>query len=84
MSRDIRASSSAVGIAPPVVLAFQFLTVIDADGQSNTTMQAPVLPDIDVSVVGTLYREFTAQKLGLVNVAVGQIGAGRNGVPVAV
>lgn len=75
MGGNIGASGRAVGIAPAVILAFQFAAVVDADGQADTAMQAAVLPHVDVAVVGAPDRERAAQELRLEDMAWRQVGA---------
>ena len=84
MGRDIGAASRAIGVAPAVILAFEFAALVDADGQADAAMQAAVFPDVDIAVVGPPDGEFAAEKLALVDVAEGKVLAGGYGIPRAV
>ena len=65
-----------------MVLAFELLAFIDADGEPHPTMQASVLPDIHIAIIGAPDGEFAAQQLALIDMAEGQVLAGGDGVPV--
>src|SRR5690606_5274009 len=78
---DIGTAGRAVGVAPAVILALELLPLVDADGEAHAAVQAAVLPDIDVAVIGAPHGQLAAEQLALIDVTEGQIRAGSDGIP---